>query len=442
MISESVAGTATSSAPCSGGWLSVAPGGRGVPQACAPVGPRGAGLNQIAVPLDDRVSGPLGNHAKSASPAGHDGPIDGVDAAVARALNRRERYEARRRLWEFSSLPRLRACGRVGVAHDGAVTLRISDGRERRAGFGGVSACGSTWACPVCSAKVARRRVEEIERLLEWNAERGGAVCLATFTASHHRGESLEKLFTGMTRAWRAMTSGRNGTYWGKLRKLLGCDGYVRVLETTWGDENGWHVHYHLLLVFDSPQSQPSMTNFSEVLYKLWAKGLASQGMTASALRGVDVRVAVGTAASRGQLAGYLTKLTFEAVGGRFKTGRHKGRTPFQILADGLATGDARDLGLWLEWEQASKGRRQTVWTDGLKQRVGIGGVTDEEIVTEDEGGQSVLVLSRQTWRQVRTDAIGLLEAAEQGGAPGAMAWLDRRGCNYERAELAYWPLV
>jgi hypothetical protein len=418
-----------------GGWLSAGPGGAGRAAGVRPACPRGAEPKKITSP---RGNSALGNHAKSASTAAHDGPIDGVDAAVARARNRRERYEARRRLWEFSGLPRLRACGRVGVAHDGAVTLRVSEGQQgRRAGFGGVAACGSTWACPVCSAKVARRRVEEIQRLLEWNAARGGSVCLATLTASHRGGQSLEKLFTGMMKAWRVMTSGRNGTHWCTLRKLLGCDGYVRVLETTWGDDNGWHVHYHILLVFDSLQSQSSMNNVSKVLYRLWAKGLASQGMTASPRRGVDVRVAIGTTASLDQLSGYLTKLTFEAAGGRFKTGRHKGRTPFQILADGLATGDARDLGLWLEWEQASKGRRQTVWTDGLKKRVGIGEVTDEQIATEEEGGQSVLVLPRQSWRQVRTDAIGLLEAAERGGTPGAMAWLDQRGCDYEIAEPA-----
>ena len=43
----------------------------------------------------------------------------------------------------------------------------------------------------------------------------------------------------------------------------------------------------------------------------------------------VDIRVGQGATE---RLSGYLSKLTFEAAGGRFKVGREGGRTPFELL--------------------------------------------------------------------------------------------------------------
>jgi hypothetical protein len=124
--------------------------------------------------------------------------------------------------------------------------------------------------------------------------------------------------------------------------------------------------------------------------------------------------------------------MTFEIAGGRFKKGRKKGRTPFEILADGLETGLADDLDLWLEWETASKGRRQLVWSRGLKVRVEIEELSDEEIAEASDEGETLVVLPRQTWREVWPVAVQLLEATEAGAVAGALLWLDDRGLLYE----------
>lgn len=375
------------------------------------------------------AAAPLGNSAKSESTAGQS--FD-QDAALVRSLARRQRYTARVRLRDFTGLLRVAACGRIAVTDDGAVYLRASTGNDHKAGFGGLATCGSVWACPVCSAKVARQRITELDKLLTWNAARGGTAAMATFTASHHLGQRLVTLMDSMGGAWRYMTTGRAGQHWRKLRGLLGIDGYVRALETTWGDENGWHTHYHLLLLFDGPVSESSVTNFTDLLYNLWAKALASQGLTATRRHGVDVRVSSGTTQSLEILGEYLAKMTFEIAGGRFKKGRKKGRTPFEILADGLATGLADDLDLWLEWEKASKGRRQLVWSRGLKARAEIEDFTDEEIAEASDEGETLVVLPRQTWREIWPIAIQLLEATEAGGIAGALLWLEDRDLLYE----------
>jgi hypothetical protein len=112
-------------------------------------------------------------------------------------------------------------------------------------------------------------------------------------------------------------------------------------------------------------------------------------------------------------------------------------RTAFEILADGLETGLADDLELWLEWERASKGRRQLLHSQGLKTRVGIDELTDEEIAAaKDEGeGETLVILPRKTWREVYPIAVELLEAPEAGGIAGQCSGWEDRALLYEVPE-------
>jgi Replication protein len=402
------------------------------------------------MPTQELPPASLGNTAKSQSTPGQSllddlrssappsctgADLAALDASIARCLARRERYTARVRLRDFTALRRVAVCGRVAVTDDGAVYLRGRTGDDCKAGFGGLATCGSVWACPVCSAKIAVQRVAELDKLLRWNAARGGSVALATFTASHRQGQRLKTLMDNMGGAWEYMTTGRAGEHWRKLRKLLGSDGYVRALETTYRDENGWHVHYHLLLLFDGPVSESSIANFADLLFTRWERALQSQGMTASRRHGVDVRLGQGATQSLEKLGEYMSKLTFEAAGGRFKRGRKASRTAFEILADGLETGLADDLELWLEWERASKGRRQLLYSRGLKARAGIDDLSDEQIAAAKDEGETLVILPRKTWREVYPVAVELLEATEAGGIAGAMLWLEDRELLYELCE-------
>lgn len=132
--------------------------------------------------------------------------------------------------------------------------------------------------------------------------------------------------------------------------------------------------------------------------------------------------------------SGPASKIAFEAVGGVWKRGREGGRTPFQVLADFLATGHSDDLDIWHEWETGSKGMRQLVWTKGLKGRVGIGEKTDEEIAAATQDAEPVITLPARTWKRTRHDPTGLLDAAEES-TQAACAWLEERGLPFEVVE-------
>ncbi len=374
-----------------------------------PAGPAGAGL---------------GNNAKTAATAGQ-------GAFEKRVTARKEKFTARRRLAEFTGLPRVARCGSVSMIEGGEVHLRYGAARQDdstgcgAAGLGGLVTCGSVWVCPVCSAKISAERAVELSKLIDWNTARGGATGLLTLTMQHHNGHRLRDLRRGLTKAWRHLTGSRS---WKQAKRDLGMDGYVRAIEVTHG-RNGWHLHIHALLIFDGPVSYELLQLFADEVFERWQTGLSREGFTALREHAVDVRLGDH---ALDRLGRYINKLAFEAVGGRWKKGRTGGRTPFEILAEGLATGSADDLELWLEWEQGSKGMRQLVWSRGLKARVGVDERQDEEIAAETEHGHTVAVLPARTWRVVRDVVEDLLTATEIGGPAAAYAWLDERRLPFE----------
>lgn len=359
---------------------------------------------------------PLGNPAKSAATAGQPGYGD-----PKWRHSRRGRFDARKWLAQVTNLGRVAWCGHASRTEDGSVSLKY-DGDT--AGLGGLVTCGSLWACPVCSAKITSCRTSEVEQALQWNADRGGSVALLTLTMRHHQGQRLKTLWDALSQAWRYMTSGRA---WKERRKELGVDHYIRATEVTYGD-NGWHVHAHILLLFDGLISEQLVDTWADELYGRWSSALGKVGLEASREHGVDLRTGQ---AGLDRLARYLNKLTYEAVGGRFKAGRKGGRTPFEVLHDAIETGLYEDFRVWWEWERASKGRRQLVWSDGLKAEVGIGVVTDEEIAAEEIDGDTIAILPPQTWKAIRDDVADLLEVTETWGVGGAYAWLAHRGLRW-----------
>ena len=377
-----------------------------------------------------RAAAGLGNNAKSAATAGQ-------DHREKREASRTTKLEARRRLAEVTSLPRVSKCGRVSMGDDGEVALRYGpaagDEGYGCAGFGGLVTCGSVWACPVCSAKIATKRAAELDKLIRWNVDRGGSVGLLTLTMRHHKGQRLRELRRGLTGAWRHITESRG---WKQAKTDLGLDGYVRAIECTHSVDNGWHLHIHVLLIFDGPLSQEMAELLALEVWERWAAGLARQGLTALQEHAVDVRI--GDHALE-RLGKYINKLAFEAVGGRWKKGRKGGRTPFEILGDALATGLADEIELWWEWEQASKGMQQLVWSGKgetyLKKRAGIDHLTDEQVAEETERGQTIAILPARTWKRVYPVAEDLLNITERGGPEAAYRWLDTRGLPFEARE-------
>jgi hypothetical protein len=138
---------------------------------------------------------------------------------------------------------RQRNCGAVPVGD--RVEIRMKEGS---AYYCGLETCGNVWLCPVCSAKIHHRRAAELRDALDSWAENGHSASLVTITVPHDLGGRLGKLLDAQRDAWKHVTQGAS---WQRLKCRLGIAGHIIALEFTWGDENGWHPHYHVLLVHD-----------------------------------------------------------------------------------------------------------------------------------------------------------------------------------------------
>ena len=398
---------------------------------------------------------PLGTDANSSSPAGQ-----GAEDPASGVTHRAVRYATRRVLWDQSSLPRVRNCGRHSVDDDGAVGIKVTPGADGSnvSGLRGLSTCGSVWGCPVCSAKIAAHRAQDLAQAVEHYTAQGKSVFMITLTMRHHRGQSLDECWQALSDGWNAVNSGKR---WQADKKYWDISGYNRVTEVTHGETNGWHVHAHVVLFFDREIGLESVRHIARGMYGRWEKALRRKGFDAVEEHALDVRkadewvsdyLAKTTYAEDPQLqaaaeayaearTASAKKLAAEAALGVFKDAKRGNRTPFKILHSIIAgqqfgMDTSRDEQIWREWEQSSKGRRQMIWSRGLRAEVGLDVEKSDEQVVEDDDlqGEVVAWMPKATWNTVKWEAESLLQAFDRSIQDG-LAYLNQRGLAVHTAD-------
>ena len=127
---------------------------------------------------------------------------------------------------------------------DAGTVLAVSQRPEgRRAGIEGLVTCGSVWACPVCAAKVAAKRAEELAQVLDAVHTAGGSAFMLTLTIKHSARDRL-----GLTREERERryVLDRRRKWRNRLDKI---DQRRMARETA--EEKGWDVDEHQAEVDD-----------------------------------------------------------------------------------------------------------------------------------------------------------------------------------------------
>lgn len=357
-----------------------------------------------------QVSRPLGRYAKTrAKPALGEAtePTKWELQTVAAKLVRDDRVR-----W---------CCRNLSFTAEGVEIRQRAD--DKRASFYGLQTCGSVWMCPVCAAKVSEaRRTELVEGVATWKGKEGGMV-LATLTHPHHQGDSLHHQVAAIIRAQARMY--RSGTM-RRVLKELGIVGRVRALEVTHG-RNGWHPHVHVIMFSSSRLTAEEQTRLHRTLIDHWQRCCVAEGLPMpDGVYGVDVR-------DGSEAAKYASKWGIESEVTRLHTKRgteEKGRTPFDLLRACIEKGTkSKEANLFKEYARVFKGKRQLVWTRGLRALLGlITEKTDEEIANEPEPETyTACVMSPWQWRCVyRLDLRGqLLEWVQVFGPINAMDFLN-----------------
>lgn len=276
----------------------------------------------------------------------------------------------------------------------------------KRAAYNGLQTCGSVWCCPVCAVKVSEKRKAELVEAVQKHKSSGGEVYLVTRTVPHSAYTDLPDLLTKLRVA---EAKYRAGAPWARVRDRFAIIGYVRALETTYGT-NAWHPHVHELLFVTRELLPLELLELRNALFDRWSSAAHRARLPAPTYEaGVDV-----SGGERG--AQYVAKwgVEPELTKGFEKHGKTS-VAPFDLLRialldeDEAAVGVAR--GLFSEYALAFHGRRQLVWSHGLKDRFGILEKSDEELADEHDPDSAALAsLTTDQWRHiVRAGMRGLL---------------------------------
>lgn len=376
----------------------------------------------------------LGDHNQTLSRRGPQARLDSIAKTVSRSDAHRAGRAARFRQQRHAvSLLKGTGIGRVGTCRwaviskaagvDVALTT-YGDGSER-AHYQGLQTCGSVWLCPCCSARISETRRGELNALLAWARAQGHEVVMMTLTTRHGAQDALGPLLGALKAAKQAFHRHRA---WVRLKgEIIGS---VTATEVTGGGRHGWHPHLHVLLVIRS-----GVTVDPAALQAAWLASLRGAGLsgTGAAFGWQDASVA-GDYIAKWGAAEEL------ALSGEKRGRAGGGRSPAQLLGASCDGADRRAGALWREYAQAFHGRRQLVWSRGLKTLAGVGEV-DDATVAEDaaQDGQTQELLANIV-HGIWQDSHGLpgakrrrgriLDAAEATGAAGVWVVIGAGGTD------------
>jgi hypothetical protein len=301
-------------------------------------------------------------------------------------------------------------CG-TKARHGASVTLRrnLATGR---ASYGGLFRCGNVWACPDCGKRIARSRAEEANIALAAARKAGLTVALVTLTFQHTAKMPLAASVDALKRA--KMRFAERAGY-----RRLPLVGTITATEATIGERAGWHPHVHMLVFLEGGEA--AGLKALRALAPVWRDCLKSVGLSGGR---AAFHVANGSAA--GDYIAKTWAAAEELTLGNVKSGKAGGRSPEQLLAD-AADGCGQSRQLWAEYARAFHGKRQLVWSRGLKARFNVSEVTDAEAAQAADAADAQTVVLRTfspaEWAIARERKIAILRAAERG-ASIRFAWM------------------
>lgn len=311
---------------------------------------------------------------------------------------RNDRYAMR---WALDSLlpgSRQSKCHRFRIPKRD-VELKLSI-EHQKGFFAGCEVCGSVWGCPLCAPKITERRRVEVSEAIERAKEMGFRVMLATFTVPHGLGDDVKVIRKKLQNAWSKMTELRA---WKNMKSMVGLRESLRVLEVTYG-ANGWHPHFHALLILEQNDFPSSM--IKDLWFPHWLHVCRKAGLGDPSPAAFDVD-------DGARAAQYVTKwgMDSELTKGHLKHGK-KSVNPWDLLRvftfgvddrrispelrevlRGLGIDKKRSAALWLDFFHGFKGAHQLHPSKGFRTLLGLGNAkSDQELAEEEIDPQAALL--------------------------------------------------
>jgi len=255
---------------------------------------------------------------------------------------------------------------------------------------------------------------------------------MVTFTFPHTKFNHLNDLLEKQKKAFFYL---RSGNVWNKRKTKIGFKGLIRSLELTYGD-NGWHPHTHEIWIVNKDCDVAAL---KEKILSRWAficekVGLLTENKKSDFLiRAVDVKDNASNSdyLAKQDSSKYYWGADREIAKGSAK--HSKGLHPFEFLhhhSEKLSRKKCEKL--FIEYSNSMKGKRQILWSPGLKEWAGITEKTDEEIAKEkDNISELICLLTLNEWKIVIKNIAQaeILYRAETGGMLKVMEWFNKVAC-------------
>ena len=246
-------------------------------------------------------------------------------------------YALRARLRPHAVNHRVRDCGRLPISPQPAIVVHEYASR-REAWWLGILRCARQHSCPVCAAKRAAERADELSRMMRGDVPEARWQ-MVTLTLRHNNTEPLKLLLNKLMSSWRRVRATR------AVREIFSdrVTASVRSVEVTYGRKNGWHPHIHLLL-----RTTEWTAREVETLRREWLR----------LTRGNLKRGVYWSEPAKGGerwVAQYLNKLGAE-IAGVSKKARRGRLTHWQLAERSLD--DVNLVPRWRESQETMRGRR------------------------------------------------------------------------------------
>ncbi len=325
-----------------------------------------------------------------------------------------------------------RACGVTPIGH-----VHIGPGWQH-----GLATCKNVHACPVCSARLRQMRTEDVQRAIVWWTEeqRDTRLAMLTLTIRHARCDDLRKLRAGLTTAWSELWKTREGR---ELRSHVAH--YVRALDVTWGPENGWHPHVHVLLFLEDGAVDDS---WLEQVRNAWARAVAAHVGSEFRPREDSIGCHLTMDPPRAE---YVLKLGLEVTSITTKAAAEGHFAPWAIAwravdEQSSSSSERTWRTLWQTWSNGMNGARHLSWSRQLRRLAKLPDEPEQldldlELVREQGWIVSITArdwswtygatLSRAQWSCIRRPSV--LLGRSRKSLPETISYLETVGL-YVRA--------
>lgn len=286
-----------------------------------------------------------------------------------------------------------------------------------------IAHCSSVWLCPVCSSIIQSKKADDVQKAIDWAKGNDYQVAMVTFTASHNVKMPLVEFGQKLQKAYEMMMKNIR-----KSRKKYEI-GNIKGVEFTHSYKNGWHKHYHVILIL---KKECDVEAYFQTIKKSWETACIKNSLLdATNEKAVqDFREhSVDLVKSAEEISNYVNKsskewtLADEMSKSVLKIGHNnEHRTPFQILSDIATTKDKKqrykDVEVFIEYMLYTYGLHQQDWSNGLKDAVGIRDLSDDEIMEEHQDtAEYIAGLTVAHWHLIRSKYLRIqyFLAAKEG---------------------------